>query len=1288
MKSLLLANLLLSSLFSLKEVTPSRIVVKFEGPEEPLTYAYTTDGREVAFPLGEIILPEAQDSLFLPYFELKVALNFEGTFSVKLKPIEKITFSPINLPTVPEFYDDGLSMKYSVYEGSSKIGEQVVYSGKTEIVNMMPVVRIYITPYLYDHHSKTLTYYKELEVEIYPQEKKKIWDLKNTWQEALFKESFLNYQGINPDFTPKQKQNPFLNSILWFQLKILEEGYYSVSYKDMEKAGLPYPVEFSKISLYARRSDTLPSNPSDTTAQMVEIPFEYKDQNQNGVFDGDDEILFYSKGPKGLRNSLSGSETTRDEILSKFYYFENPYTDTFCVWLGIGKPGAYLEEKNLSVHTTLNELYTFYHHEKNLQNIAWKGLLWVGEEIIRPQNALNATETFNLDLKDALQAPGYLWIRYVGGLPLARKVKITFNATDSLIDQFSNYVLRLQKLPLQRVLPTNTLRIELLPLCSTSQDLIYLDFFTLFYKKNTTNFSDEVAFYGEPDTQLVNMPVSSKVITVLDITDPLNPKKLHLTNNGVKSFADTLYPGKTYYFAVTIKKPVKIEMSQNAGSLYEITTNPEYIAITPKNFTSSLFKFKTYREKKLLKFVNGKWEVSQGKVEIVTVEDIMRDFAFGIYDPVAIRNFLLFQYQKSQGNLMYVGLWGDACYDYKNIDGTGGNLVPAYEPFLSTYIDEEVGARDDFYVDFNYDGYPDIMIGRIPFRTKEQISIFTDKLMKYEENAIFSSWRTRFLFVADDEYGESRQPTEIGYHIPLANYIRQDTTLTPPFCEVKLVYETSYGVYGNTIDLNRRGLEAKQDFIRKFNEGNFMMTFFGHGNPVQLTHEQLLLLQDLPSLNAGYKNPLALFLSCKVGAFARENPPFGIGEYMALYPQAIATVASTIGQYVTLNYLFGRNIHSVLSDRNLHTLGEVLTRAKLTSLMLSYYHLFGDPATIIYLPAFDSLTLFNTPDTLWIGNVNTAKITSGDLNSEYYTAFYHKPYWVTYVNPYNSNVRTTYLGENKALFRGLRQLRGLPDSIKFFLSGTADTGTGFCFALLRKDILSKRVFASYKPNLFTALGNITTTDREGPKIRVFIDGREVDSVAYTGLNFELKVELTDSSGINLFNVFGEEKGIMLLDGTTFIDLTPYFEYYPNSYTQGTLTCLYSSPTYGEKELKIVAYDNLNNFSQKTFKVKMQEQQALVEDLVIYPNPVKGDVVYFSFRTSEPVKVKVQIFTVSGRLIYQIPEVEFSRGFGQISWNLRDFYGDVVSNGLYMVKFNFEGQSGVKQSIVRGFVKGK
>ena len=101
----------------------------------------------------------------------------------------------------------------------------------------------------------------------------------------------------------------------------------------------------------------------------------------------------------------------------------------------------------------------------------------------------------------------------------------------------------------------------------------------------------------------------------------------------------------------------------------------------------------------------------------MTTAEIFREFAYGIQDPTAIRDFLGYAYRTSPVKPRYVMFWGDGHFDYKNISTSAKNYIIPYESLdpdarewgLYTY------TTDDFFVRVEgNDTRPEIAIGRLP----------------------------------------------------------------------------------------------------------------------------------------------------------------------------------------------------------------------------------------------------------------------------------------------------------------------------------------------------------------------------------------------------------------------------------------------------------------------------------------------------------------------------------------------------------------------------------------------
>ena len=174
------------------------------------------------------------------------------------------------------------------------------------------------------------------------------------------------------------------------------------------------------------------------------------------------------------------------------------------------------------------------------------------------------------------------------------------------------------------------------------------------------------------------------------------------------------------------------------------------IIIAPEEFLSALEDYGNYRS-----------AMSGINVSLVSLEDIIDQFSFGLYDPTAIRNFLKFAYENYPSPPpSAVLLVGDGNYDFKNYLLTASqNLVP---PYIFAY---DSTASDDNYVyfgkyglldgdtTFTMDRGYDMMIARWSVRTLSELRNAIAKAESYEASTNFGPWRTTVTLVADDEFG-------------------------------------------------------------------------------------------------------------------------------------------------------------------------------------------------------------------------------------------------------------------------------------------------------------------------------------------------------------------------------------------------------------------------------------------------------------------------------------------------------------------------------------------------------
>src|SRR5262249_9078938 len=144
-----------------------------------------------------------------------------------------------------------------------------------------------------------------------------------------------------------------------------------------------------------------------------------------------------------------------------------------------------------------------------------------------------------------------------------------------------------------------------------------------------------------------------------------------------------------------------------------------FVIVTYKDFMSSIQPFVAFKQ-------------SQGyQVAVVDVEDIYDEFSYGVHSPYAVKDFLNWTYLHWQKQPQYVMLAGSGSVDPKNYTGLGNtDLVPV--KLIDTSSMET--ASDDWFVDFNNDGRPQMSIGRLPVRNAADAADLLNKIIAYEQS--------------------------------------------------------------------------------------------------------------------------------------------------------------------------------------------------------------------------------------------------------------------------------------------------------------------------------------------------------------------------------------------------------------------------------------------------------------------------------------------------------------------------------------------------------------------------
>ena len=267
---------------------------------------------------------------------------------------------------------------------------------------------------------------------------------------------------------------------------------------------------------------------------------------------------------------------------------------------------------------------------------------------------------------------------------------------------------------------------------------------------------------------------------------------------------------------------------------------------------------------------------------------------------------------KSGGKLRFVLLLGDVKY------------VPcAYEPGEIIQDRDPRIANDNHCGDLDGDRLPDLAVGRPPADSVEEAAALLKKVITYENNRDFSSWRRRINIIAGvggfgwlqdkaleamaTEFLTKSVPDSYDMHVTYAS-------VHSPFCPPPA--------------------EAEKTTIERFNEGALVVTYIGHGNRLNLdrlrhgSQRYPIFSEDAAySLAARHGAPIAALIACSTGHF--DGAPDCLGEIMLKQPGGpVAVIASSRVSMPYANGVVAKELLEALVVERSPTVGEALMRAK------------------------------------------------------------------------------------------------------------------------------------------------------------------------------------------------------------------------------------------------------------------------------------------------------------------------------------------------------------------------
>jgi hypothetical protein len=1113
--------------------------------------------------------------------------------------------------------------------------------------------------------------------------------------DRIFKAMLANYEQFQSWPVPAKSYqkaaivspSPFRTTATWYKIAVNQTGLYKITGAQLERAGLALDnLESDSIHLFTGGGLPLEVHNSMPRPEFREVAILVNDGG-DGVFNSSDYLVFY--GEHVDRWLYPAGQTPR--------FVHNPYTDRNIYWLATsGFPDAGLRMEHIDatpngpVDTTIETFHRWVHVEENhVLRRRYDGEIfdyytwyWTDEPELTffvPTPGIIDGDTAEVrlvgrtnDNNDNSDSLGFMEL-YVNGRWSPKRACERYFC--------SYYTTALED-------GLNEFRVILWPEVDAPP---YFDYLDLVYTSQLIPIDGRLditlgAFSGTADIVVVDD--FTQPVTVLDISEPVHPSVLtgFQRSGGMITFQVNLNGSETNrYFLGMVQQalsPYVIEQVQPVD-LRDTSVQVDLFIITSQSLADAVGEYIDYRREDGV------------SIAVVTVEDIMDNFAYGLYDPTAIRDFLKYAYERYPSPAPSVVLLvGDGTYDFLGHLGTGAsNLVP---PYIRS---DDESASDDNYVyfgvygvldsDTSYDtslvpqdrGY-DMLIARWPVRSASEISTIVSKIKRYESPTNFGAWRTNITLVADDEFG-SRD--DEAYHTTQTEVLEKEHI--PPLFHRQKIYLWEYPF------VNRRKPAVNDAIVKSLNEGTLLINYVGHGNPDVWAHEYVFTrTSDLPRLNNLDRLPLVFTASCAIGFFDDPKRESMGEDLLALASGgAVGVVSATRLVYSSENAQFNRKVFDVLLYNDSLSICEALYTAKL---MRQYggktyptpqendraYLFFGDPFLKLGIPKLD-IEFTQAPDSLVaLGRMRVAGRVVDEQGGIYpydgrlLITVYDSERQKTYrLKDNNGNVtqKVDYRVTGPSIFRGPATITAGQFDFEFI--APLDIGYGGKGAkIILYAIFDSTDAAGVFDSIVVSDSIAVSVDTVGPVVDYTFPGRSNfisgDPVSRTDV---LEITASDPSGINIAGGLGH--GItMEIDGQTenTIDLTDLFEYNQDDYTTGKVVYSMEGLSPGKHIFRIKVWDNANNATSIEFAAEiLADEKLAIVNLLNYPNPMK-DSTRFSLEITQPVRnLTLEIFTLSGRKIkcFTASHPLLPGYYDDIVWRGEDASGDRVATGVYIYK---------------------
>lgn len=1112
-----------------------------------------------------------------------------------------------------------------------------------------------------------------------------------------------------------------MNSVLaegqWYKFKVEKTGVHKIDRAFLRSLGMNVDgVNPRNIKIFGHGGQTLPLlNARNLHFDLPETPIQVVGE-EDGSFDADDYILFYG-------TSTEGYVLDNDSNL-------NPYADDSYYYIttsgGPGKRVQSMVEPSGAADYSITQFPDYQFHEKDEESPTKLGRVWYGNRF-----DINREQQYDFSFPNIVASePMKVVVKAGAASESDTYLTVTVNGAIQSTLNFPRLIpgglLSTRNFTGNVAATTDDVKVELTYNNSGNpSSAAYLDYIGIEAIRELRGVNGQLLFRNKAGSDMsgigeYHISNAAQFSQVWDVTDPYFITSKQNSGGSSITFKQNLGTGREFvavnpddYYA-----PVKISNSlvtnQNLkGSIFKDESgnfkDVDYIIVTAPFLMQPALRLANHH--RTLRGLN---------VKVVTTDQIYEEFSSGKQDISAIRNFIRYVYYNASEpskRIKYLGFFGDTSIDYKNRLANNNNIVPTFHTishtsethsFMSDDFFGNMGANEGTIGGYSYtdDGVRmpdidrlDIAVGRMVVDNVAMANGVVDKIINYSSKNSFGNWRTNFVLVSDDPDKVSEAVLQSSLDT-LGNQI----SAKKPYINVKKIHSDAYqqqtSAGGNRYPDVNKAIEDALDV------GAIVMNYFGHGGEDGLAHEAIYTKEMAQELRNGDNLPCFVTVTCEFTKF--DNPlRITAGELTFQNPQggAISLVTTTRSVFITVGIEFNKKLAPLMFGydpdepfaSNLEAFqpevpAEALRLAKniIPSDTRRVIFYIGDPAMPLAFPKKDIvITKFNgvpieqATDTLKalsrVKFEGEMRSESGQVMNDYNG--------IVEVKVFDKEVRRrtldndgngvfmdfTTLGEG--LFNGKASVTNGHFEFEFVVPRDIQIPVGngrISLYAQRNEVLEDRTGV----NLDVKVGGLDENapeDNIGPEIRLYMNDDSFVSGGITNSSPILFAKLEDESGINTASGIGHDL-VAILDGdeSNPIVLNEFYQTEVDDFTKGTIHYKLNDLSEGMHTLTLKAWDVYNNSATAEIQFMVAGNDKLqISRVLNYPNPFV-DYTEFWFnhnRPFEPLDVQVQVFTVTGKVVWTKNETITTDGFlsRNIAWNGRDDFGDRIGKGVYVYK---------------------